>query len=580
MCAEECKPAESCNSSKASLDIGACSLCHNSLDFSDRAAFWKEDRFEDYGDDEERDDDSSAYFFEKTDPYFPTELYDPNNALLYCDSCDRMYHQRCHFVPVLVVPRGPWHCLVCASKKLPFYSTLRNAENLFRSPPVASAKQDEQVWEKATFSLKASLLTKTLTTWKQRFPGYVSQIRLARASVDAWMLTAPANPNLRSQDVAQWTWQTVWRRVQIHNALQALDDVRTNRNDEDRLLQFCKTVSADFSKRVVFPFGRKHGRRTLPLTLESNDGSEASVSLDEIACCVCFDNNATDENDLILCDGEKCCRAYHALQCSGKDIPVDEDDDSDWFCPLCQTYSDAMWNVQRDFEGDEWEQRRRAEKNTDTASLKSWDGVDEVFPTAMQDYPTALLIQKGVRNAVTDELTSRVLGIETEGIVDDDDEEDDHFDPDQPKQADEEEDLSEQSSNATLVDMSSVELEIGKDELAALSDDSSHESVSSGEGWGRRLRNGKREDPEDPGKLDKSNIIKGKRGRAPVDYILLNEAIFGNLPAAQRGKLDDADDFQVVKRKKDESSNSARSDDSSDGSDNDNDGSSKSEFGQ
>jgi hypothetical protein len=65
----------------------------------------------------------------------PYCFHDPGNSLMLCDGpvhaksgkkdndgrdrteegyrCDRAYHQRCHFVPVLSIPRGPWRCLVC-----------------------------------------------------------------------------------------------------------------------------------------------------------------------------------------------------------------------------------------------------------------------------------------------------------------------------------------------------------------------------------------------------------------------------------------------------------------------------------
>ena len=99
----------------ASLDIGACSLCHCALDFSDRAAFFPADRWEDYTNND--DDDDSSFFFRKHDPYLPSALYHPHNALVYCDTCPRLFHQLCHFVPILVLPRGPWHCFVCVSQQ-------------------------------------------------------------------------------------------------------------------------------------------------------------------------------------------------------------------------------------------------------------------------------------------------------------------------------------------------------------------------------------------------------------------------------------------------------------------------------
>jgi len=100
-------------STEASLDIGACCLCHCCLDYSDAAAFSEEARQEDYTD--EDDGSAASFYYRKNDPYLPAELQDANNALLYCDSCPRLFHQQCHFVPVLSSfnANKPWNCLIC-----------------------------------------------------------------------------------------------------------------------------------------------------------------------------------------------------------------------------------------------------------------------------------------------------------------------------------------------------------------------------------------------------------------------------------------------------------------------------------
>ena len=66
---------------------------------------------------DEQDEDSDEE--EQFHPPLPHNLHDPNNGLLLCDGvgCNRAYHQRCHFVPVLSIPRGEWHCLICRVKE-------------------------------------------------------------------------------------------------------------------------------------------------------------------------------------------------------------------------------------------------------------------------------------------------------------------------------------------------------------------------------------------------------------------------------------------------------------------------------
>ena len=45
-------------------------------------------------------------------------------------------------------------------------------------------------------------------------------------------------------------------------------------------------------------------------------------------------------------------------------------------------------------------------------SLKSWEGTADVFPDAVWEFETALKLKQGVRNADTERLLARVLGME------------------------------------------------------------------------------------------------------------------------------------------------------------------------
>eukprot|EP00554_Chaetoceros_debilis_P016550 CAMPEP_0194126528 /NCGR_PEP_ID=MMETSP0150-20130528/60037_1 /TAXON_ID=122233 /ORGANISM="Chaetoceros debilis, Strain MM31A-1" /LENGTH=982 /DNA_ID=CAMNT_0038820395 /DNA_START=47 /DNA_END=2995 /DNA_ORIENTATION=+ len=68
----------------------------------------------DSGDSDDDKSEGSNYFGIK----LPKRLHDNSNALLICDGvgCNRCYHQRCHFVPVLCVPKREWFCLICQMK--------------------------------------------------------------------------------------------------------------------------------------------------------------------------------------------------------------------------------------------------------------------------------------------------------------------------------------------------------------------------------------------------------------------------------------------------------------------------------
>ncbi|KAL7576427.1 hypothetical protein ACA910_018230 [Epithemia clementina (nom. ined.)] len=763
--------------------IAACCLCHCGLDYSDRAAFFKADREEDYsehGNDDANDKDDansrSSYFFRPNDPYLPESIYDKHNALVYCDGCDRMFHQKCHFVPLTVLPRGTWVCLLCQSlqqmpdgqnkiiskparkskktKELsikPIKQSKEEAEQvekerqqclslvphmsvMFVSPPVESARKWEVQWEYLVRNLKADLWQTELSTrLKQAVSSQATTYRLAETAAVTLTSTQrnrsmhiQQSKGIISQELAQTLVKLYGSRLQWRELCFNLDRIRRSTNDSWHALQVfvreyyqnavqpnsnqkqlpspSSLTSNDFAKRVIFPFGSEHRRRIEPRTaemkkalLEQNkkesipeeifvlatsekeegnngkrkddndvdkkkqvkassmqkefakgrtdhpdnkkgrakggvgDDTDSGVTLDNLHCCVCHTDHATDENDLVMCDGTGCYRAYH-MKCLKPELTLadlENEDSPDWFCPLCMALSRTLLSIQIEYKGEEWEEERyniqqQEQRNhktagaaaaaaTDDDSHKSWDNPDEVFPTAAQDYAAACQMKQGLRNKATDDLLARILGVDqlsdhdsddeaedehfdldsfmrqrqqrrqrkerrerhSEGDDDDDDDDDDENDDDD----DDDDDESSHSSQATLVEMSSVELEIGKGELDALSKASSadgDDDTDNGAGKRRqiRLRRSRRlgsahrknlsplpseegagnnaniphkDNPKtvvaNLGEFDESNIVHGKRGRKPVDYIQLNEAIFGDVSEQEAARyLDDADE--------------------------------------
>ncbi|CAB9510706.1 PHD-finger [Seminavis robusta] len=394
---------------------------------------------------------------------------------------------------------------------------------------------------------------------------------------------------------------------------------------------------------------KKQAATTKTAKAKADDESDSSgVSLDDLKCCICLIGDASDENDLLMCDMQGCFRAFH-MGCLEPRVTLDEVEskkDEDWFCPLCSNIANCMHKMQSYYMGEEWEQRRREracaeakkakaknkaspkgkkkddnpenlvkpadnEDSSDEDSLKSWDQPDDVFPESKWDYETALQLKAGERNDDTDALLQQVLGTgggHEEGgetkLIDymsdgtDDVELDAHFDleafheerqkeyEEMEEEEEDSDDDSSHSSKATLVDMSSVELKIGKDELNALDGSDSSESEEDSEkgdddddeaSGGRRRRSRRlrsRKTPEDVPKnvgveFDMGNIVQGKRRRKPVDYRKLNDTLFGDLNEKEIANIDDKEDFQVPMKKVTPSSSSG--DDDSD-SDNDSDG--------
>ena len=205
-------------------------------------------------------------------------------------------------------------------------------------------------------------------------------------------------------------------------------------------------------------------QKTIYHSNNNDKDNDSGISLDELKCCVCLCGECTDENDLVMCDGQNCYRAFH-MRCIYPPMEVNEDDDnSDWFCPYCQTMADLLLKVQtetnrilRHDDDDEWERRRylryqqqqKKEKaaaaaastkkhrnkknssqnplilvttdgdndsNNDNDSLKSWENIHrDVFPEAEWEYQVAqrLKKQRGLRNHIDIEiLLARIQGQE------------------------------------------------------------------------------------------------------------------------------------------------------------------------
>jgi PHD-finger len=445
------------------------------------------------------------------------------------------------------------------------------------------------------------------------------------------------------------------QRTLRHLALFALQHVQRSavpRSAWDALMRHCQQQTsqtmAATNKNTLFPFGcNTFARRWTPVTPEYDiqtkteatafipfeidvskstaskgkkppktlardqvdDENDDGISLDELKCCVCLKGECSDENDLLLCDGNGCFRAYH-MECLhphvSPETAAEDHADDDWFCPLCETLADVLYQIQvGTVGGEEWEERRlarhqqqsNAAEETDVGdSLASWTDADQVFHDAEWAYQTVQQMRQGVHTADSQRLLSQVLGMEpstpehkrppqntvnrlhpTVNAADNEPEDDDNVDEDghfdmysyqeerriereeRRKETGEDDDsVSTHSSQVTLVELSSVELNVGKDELAALTDveeDESDEDEKPPVRQSRRLRtrhprnagqplgNGPNDENADLGRMDVTNIVAGKRKRKTVDYQLLNQAMFGEVGAAALETLDDGDDF-------------------------------------
>jgi PHD-finger len=72
------------------------------------------------------------------------------------------------------------------------------------------------------------------------------------------------------------------------------------------------------------------------------------LAAEHIVCCACGNEEADDDNDILLCDGHGCSRAYH-VQClpfkDNFDLQRLLDSDDGWLCPACDCRYDILWDL-------------------------------------------------------------------------------------------------------------------------------------------------------------------------------------------------------------------------------------------
>uniref|UniRef100_A0A7S2UKG5 PHD-type domain-containing protein n=1 Tax=Attheya septentrionalis TaxID=420275 RepID=A0A7S2UKG5_9STRA len=348
---------------------------------------------------------------------------------------------------------------------------------------------------------------------------------------------------------------------------------------------------------------------TTEATSLAPEGGEVLDQEDNIICNVCFSGEEPEDNDVLLCDGVKCFRSVH-MKCVVPNVTQQIIDEQDaWFCPYCDALGNLVHYVQVEYYGDEWEERRKRkllhtvcaksvtesdqEDVDDNDSIVSWNGAEDIFPEAEHEHMVAVKWKEGVRDELAGEFLSSYFGITTgdsnpldisvmygEDEEDSDDDEDFELNDNERKDSvgsdgddsDDEDESVASSESSSLGDLSSIECEIDKAELDALSacsstSDSDGDSISENEDSSknsaesdsdsnvrpeRRTRRKRRttvalstdsdndSKPKlkvDDGTLDTTNIVHGKRNRTKVDYRRLNDAMFGEVTAEEAAQL-------------------------------------------
>ncbi len=393
-------------------------------------------------------------------PRLPQRFYDPDNALILCDGpthagkrrnskgeayiCERAYHQRCHFIPVFSIPRGPWRCLICRYRDEEYLKQKASAKgrkgngqskraigkdqkldgipaetltddelnSIFRCPPQlptsANRKSSRSVdvvstelkFERVSAPLKAKILHAELTLRAKAFINKsLSNIRVAEHSIRAFTESSKARKLLLErmetmdgrlpQELVQCVFKIAYAKKRIRDFIMSIRETIKRRSLHGRIARGrfdeninCVDVTNDLMQwylscvmikegdpsgdrggtdilKFLFPEGHTRRRREEPRTAEANGLSNASashasdssgVSLDDLKCTCCNEGHSSNENDLLLCDGENCYRAFH-MHCLEPKLTPEElasDENDNWFCPLCSAHAMLVHFTQRE----------------------------------------------------------------------------------------------------------------------------------------------------------------------------------------------------------------------------------------
>ncbi len=351
------------------------------------------------------------------------------------------YHQWCHVPPIFVLPRGSFTCSSCRSS--PAGSDLKEVKSiglrLQLERLVSTVKQCLSKMATCEDTIRTYTTTKRNTDLLKagKVPSELlgARVRMFRAQVEA-------------------------RRLIL-----ALDSYITgpSRNGEPRF----DSVGTE------------------------SDSDESGIDPQEIICWLCRDKSGDDaddnDNDVLLCDGQGCFRAFH-MKCVSpvltQDYIAELGDDDNWLCPFCDARADLIHLVnEMYFEGGDIHspspRKRGLRSPLSPLSPKSkeslvWDDPEKIFAGSQEQYHHALEAQRTGYDAELCE------GVQNENVTpnrstfgspnsQDSDTSDEEYDDDVPIDSLDDEAGSDQNSDSDSGE-SGIDDGLGKNELSMLSD--------------------------------------------------------------------------------------------------------------
>lgn len=275
----------------------------------------------------------------------------------------------------------------------------------------------------------------------------------------------------------------------------------------------CKEVIRD----CVRVCDEAEGDKKIPAELYDEDGE---LELDDIFCAKCLENHASDDNDIILCDGD-CDRAYH-VKCLNPPLDVSAlSEDEGWLCPACDTKIDLIDLINEEF-GTEYEYN------------VPWHQI--LVADTLPPSPRLAANQGGVTIPQTIDL-GRLEGLlEGADLPSEDDEDEDY------KMSSSGESESQNSGKKGKLNDMEGDIEGGKredggdskDSVSLVSEDGPNEPSDADDDMRAFAERYAKLKELDDGAMERHGahlIVNGKRQRSKVDYVALSKDMFGNLPS-------------------------------------------------
>jgi len=541
------------------LDMIQCCLCHGSIDYSDKEIFKPAAAATTAATDTHKEKDPSMMI--------PPQLYDAQNGILICDypGCHRAYHQRCHFVPVLSIPKGHWYCLICKfqleyrdkHQKEDGYEMKENKDKpssfiqnsttqlealmvpltaldfqrLYPSKMVPTIQDHGDYshdylllcsrFEFQSASLKRQLLHHELSSrFKSTIQTQLSHIRRAKDTIRTYTTVQSVLKSLMEdylkygtlpQEFIQGVLLMARSKMKIRDLFYSLEKLVQNW-DEITILESHTSSNLEMNndgsiiQETCNKYGKNHysNKRIEPRfdikdydadeDDDSNEDDDDSTDpTEKIKCCVCFSGHVVegDENDVLMCDGQSCMKAFH-MKCITPRVTqkiLDDDVNGTWFCPLCTAFANCIHDCRIEYLGDESKDSLKHkytamdDDSRDDISEDTWDKACDVFPEAPNEMNAAETWMSKSRTDESDKYLSSLLGIDI------------------PEPS-----LYTENSNGTKSLRSATATSNKEKNRISIINDSCHESDDFNH--------------EDTilETINVSNIIKGKRTRGNVDY--------------------------------------------------------------